>query len=130
MCSIDGDPPSFYREERRKARKVHTCEECGRQIEAGERYRFVSGMWNGHVGEHKACAHCDAAQRLLVKHCDGYMLGCLREELAEHIEEYLPWSISAARMMVGVKRHWKRVRGDGLISLEYIGRVVERSSST
>lgn len=45
----------------RKARKEHRCQECGRTIEPGERYRYwchVGGEFSEGKQTDKMCAHC------------------------------------------------------------------------
>lgn len=63
MCSCDHDwdtMPSFYKEETRTARKVHKCSECYCAcIQPGDKYRVVSGLWEGKFEEFKTCAACD-----------------------------------------------------------------------
>lgn len=43
----------------RHARKAHRCEECGKTIVPGERYRYVMGKQDGDVWQAKCCEHCD-----------------------------------------------------------------------
>jgi hypothetical protein len=40
-----------------RARKPHTCEECGRRINIGERYEYVFGVYDGAFIAH-TCSHC------------------------------------------------------------------------
>lgn len=54
----DGDTPSFYQEDERKARKAHRCEECGEDIQAGTRYVHVVGKFDGRIDAWKFCAAC------------------------------------------------------------------------
>lgn len=45
----------------RRARKAHTCDECNRSIEPGERYQFWSVIEeDGVLRTWKMCAHCHA----------------------------------------------------------------------
>jgi len=59
-CDYDGDPPDFYDQSWRKARIIHTCCECGRDIRPGERYEYVSGKWDGDIDVYKTCEQCVA----------------------------------------------------------------------
>lgn len=43
--------PAFHTETHRVARKRHTCTECRGYIEPGDRYEFVSGLWDGDVSQ-------------------------------------------------------------------------------
>ena len=54
----DGDGPSCYRQETRKARKPHVCCECHEAIPAGQKYEYVSGIWDGRPSDFKPCLSC------------------------------------------------------------------------
>lgn len=61
MCSCDdGYETKVYRERDRTARKPHGCVECRRQIVAGERYRYASGVFEGHGFSYAFCSDCAA----------------------------------------------------------------------
>ena len=57
-CYCDYDIPEFYNVTTRKARKVHKCKECGGPILPGDKYEYVSGMWDGSVNHFKTCERC------------------------------------------------------------------------
>ena len=57
-CSCDYDPPSFYSQFLRTARKAHKCEECSGSILPGEKYEYVAGMWDGYFNDFKTCERC------------------------------------------------------------------------
>jgi hypothetical protein len=54
----DGDGPSFYVEEIRRAAKTHQCGECREDIVKGTRYENVKGLWDGSMSTHKTCLSC------------------------------------------------------------------------
>ena len=54
----DGDTPEIYNERMVRARKVHKCCECEREILVGAVYEKVSGRWEGEFGTYKFCADC------------------------------------------------------------------------
>ncbi|AYN58912.1 hypothetical protein PP634_gp86 [Arthrobacter phage Richie] len=56
----------------RRARKQHTCEECGRIIEPGETYHRTAGSWEGDFFTNVACAHCNAFRKHIDKADDYY----------------------------------------------------------
>lgn len=56
--SNDGDGPSCFTESIRKARKEHQCYECRDPIKIGERYEYVSGIWDGRADSFKTCLLC------------------------------------------------------------------------
>lgn len=67
MCDIfDCDRPSAYREVWRRARKEHRCEACYEPIRPGERYNYVSGVWDGEASAFKRCARCAFTFKRLV----------------------------------------------------------------
>lgn len=54
MC----EAPSVFRANARRARKPARCDECRRQIEIGELYEYVWGIWEGEPGNYQTCAEC------------------------------------------------------------------------
>jgi hypothetical protein len=58
MCDIDGQP-SCMTERVRTARKSHRCCECDEPIHAGEKYHFLSGVWEGQGDSFKSHVLCD-----------------------------------------------------------------------
>lgn len=58
MCDIDGQP-SCMTERVRTARKSHRCCECDEPILAGERYHFLSGVWEGQGESFRSHVHCN-----------------------------------------------------------------------
>lgn len=112
MCMIDdADPCDFEVSEYPRARKEHRCEECGRAIQPGERYRRTAQKFDGYVSAWKTCAHCEAAASYLVEHCNGYVVGGVREDLEEHWCERAPDRLFLARAIVGIRRQWSRRDG-------------------
>ena len=57
-CSCDYVAPTFYNQSLRTAKKQHKCEECGGPILAGEKYEYVSGLWDGYFNVFKTCERC------------------------------------------------------------------------
>lgn len=61
MCFIDVDidtSASFASERVVKARKAHKCCECGAPIAIGNKYEYVSGLWEGAFSQYKTCLAC------------------------------------------------------------------------
>lgn len=56
-CCIE-DAPTVFGSREVKARKKHTCIECGYEIQPGECYRYSSGLWDGSWSNHKQCCAC------------------------------------------------------------------------
>lgn len=119
MCMIDDDWSSaeFYRQSTHTARQPHRCGECYRVIQPGERYLVATGRQNGEFWTAKQCAHCMRAAELLTEHCRGFLFGGVQEDLEQHVDCGLPWSMAAARHVVGMRRQWRRFTSDALMPL-------------
>ena len=57
-CIDDYDPPAFYHDEIRTARKAHVCVECGETVNPGDKYEHVVGKWEGDFNTYKTCEFC------------------------------------------------------------------------
>jgi hypothetical protein len=85
------------------ARKAHSCSDCGRTIQPGEKYRRWSGVGDDGVYTWKSCAHCDKVASAIwasgegPSECDGLDV---REWLTEYELEPL-----ATQM----REHWRGV---------------------
>ena len=64
MCDY-GETPSAWSEEWRRARKEHRCCACGETIRPGDRYHYLSGIWDKSPSVYKHCARCWHLYRLL-----------------------------------------------------------------
>ena len=83
---VDSDNrPEFYSERRPFARKEHTCYECGRKIEIGEKYENVAGKWGDGFSNYKTCIDCLSIRDQFF--CQGFFYGELCNDLWEHISE-------------------------------------------
>lgn len=67
MC-FDGEPPDFYCESIKKAKKEHVCFECRNIIKKKDSYIYVSGKWNGEMDSFKFCQKCWAIRDEIEKH--------------------------------------------------------------
>lgn len=119
MCMVDGadtDWTPFATVERR-ARKEHRCGECGRTIEPGESYWILGGVAEGTIYRTKTCAHCKAGPcAWLVKHCRGYLLEGVLEDIEEHWDYPDPalglgGMAEVGRLLVSMRRRWRRHDG-------------------
>lgn len=50
--------PDVSRETWRRARIAHRCCACRETIRPGDRYHYLSGVWDGNPGSYKHCARC------------------------------------------------------------------------
>ncbi len=57
----DGDQAKFMDERTMRARKPHTCYECGEPIAVGAKYVRVVGKWETSLDTYKFCLPCQEA---------------------------------------------------------------------
>jgi hypothetical protein len=93
------------------ATKPHKCQECGRDIEPGERYHVDRFVWEGEIESHKTCAHCMVVRKWLQDECGAFAYDYVQECLREHIDYKGNCPMSAYRMAVGMKWKWRTPRG-------------------
>ncbi|QDV86960.1 hypothetical protein TBK1r_60650 [Stieleria magnilauensis] len=75
MCDCMENPMVRGSVTKPKARKVHRCGECLRDILPGERYEYVSGIWKDSGGStHKTCADCVRLREVIGIECYAYGL--------------------------------------------------------
>jgi hypothetical protein len=70
MCFTGGEAPSCATEVERTARKRHRCCECNQIIHAGERYSYISGIWEGKASSFKTCRLC-GLMREVIQHIEA-----------------------------------------------------------
>lgn len=87
-CVCDYDPPSFYHQEIRKARKPHKCNECGTPILPGERYEHVRAKWD-YVDNLDTCERCLDIRQWVKNNvpCFCWAHGNMIEDAKEAVEE-------------------------------------------
>lgn len=101
MCFYDCESPSFYNESYPKARKQHRCCECGRAIAKGEKYRRVSGKWEGDLATYSTCRRCCYMHAVVVQHehqegCTGPEAHCPIGEVRSYCAEVdIPYAAAA-----------------------------------
>lgn len=79
MCDCD-DGPTVMREVIRRARKQYRCCECGNHIEVGNRYEYVTGIWDGVGQTFRTCLDCVEARKIYVDQLDRHdCLPCFGE---------------------------------------------------
>lgn len=104
----------------RKARKRHTCGDCGRFISPGETYTTGTYLCDDYLDPIKMCEHCLAAGHWLNKVCGGHLWPGVVDELREHWhEEHDLRSVGLARLVISAKRHWLR-RNGSLVPVEVV----------
>ena len=75
----------FHSEKIQTARKQHKCRECGRTIDSGEKYEYVSGCWEGNFSVFKTCEDCQNIRGEFF--CEGWNYGFILNDLCEYIAE-------------------------------------------
>ena len=58
MSGYDCDGPSAFVQTERRARKEHSCYACQETIRRGDRYRYMSGVWDGRGASYRHCLRC------------------------------------------------------------------------
>ncbi len=61
MCEL----PSVYSCDVRTSRKEHVCCECRGKINAGEKYHYHHGIWDGRADDFKVCTDCEAIREVI-----------------------------------------------------------------
>ena len=88
-CYCDYDPPKFYVSTMPRARKEHTCDECGHKIQPKEIYERATGMWDGSPDTFVTCERC-VTLRQWVKNsvpCFCWAHGNMIEDAEETIKD-------------------------------------------
>ncbi len=117
MCAIDdGEPVEFYDTRTAKARKVHRCHECHRDINPGEIYRIDAGKFDGDFFTYKTCPHCSVAIEWLNRECGGSIFGGAHEDIREHWIDGGIRTRELALLIWGMSRGWTKRRG-GLMAI-------------
>lgn len=90
MCVCDYDGPELFTRIERKARKIHKCYECRKEIKPGDEYSCHKGLWDGQWDEFKICEACQDLSDSMQEagFCTGY--GNLLSDHAEYIAYYAP----------------------------------------
>ena len=87
-CEIDndwGEYPGCFSAKNRKARKEHTCCECGETIPKGALYRYESGIWEGEPQDYKTCLDCISVRDAFF--C-GSVFGSVWEDMRDMVYDY------------------------------------------
>lgn len=82
LSSSDGDHPACSSTCIRTARKDHDCCECDDGIKKGDKYEYISGIWDGSPDAYKTCLSCAEIRDHFA--CDGFLFGHLWSDLAEN----------------------------------------------
>lgn len=81
MCDY-GESPTAWSETWRTARKTHRCCACGETVRPGDRYHYLSGVWDGSPGSYKHCARCWTMFKMIEDVAEVFDEGGIRLDLA------------------------------------------------
>jgi len=86
MC----DYPECFESNIRKAKKVHKCCECKKDIIPGEKYEDFHGIWNGEANNYRSCIKCRNLRWGIqyIEDCDEMAFGQLYEYLESITSSY------------------------------------------
>ena len=89
MSCYCGEVADVWQATPRTARNRHQCEDCNREIQAGERYEEIRILFDGLWTRYRVCAHCKAVREALESRlpCYCYMVGGLYEELRDYLAD-------------------------------------------
>lgn len=82
ISPADDDPPSAFKEQVRRARKPHTCCECGETIPARAQYEHASGIWDGRPDVYKTCLSCVEIRDHFA--CNGFYYGQIWQDIYDN----------------------------------------------
>ena len=82
LSGSDGDGPSVFDQSTPRAAKEHSCSECGKPIERGQRYELAKGLWDGSWSTYRTCLLCAEIRDHFA--CNGFYYGQLWEDLREN----------------------------------------------
>lgn len=107
MCALDdAEPVDWFVTEERRARKLHTCGECGRIIIPGEVYTCDRYGFKGKIHHLKVCPHCEVVRAWLRAECGGTLFGGALQDFYDHFE--WPQYVDLLRINVMSRRRWMR----------------------
>lgn len=81
LQGYDFEPWEFFNSEIRKARKAHTCAECGETILPGQSYEHLWAKADGTMSTQDSCLMCVEIAEAF--YCDGRAVGVLWEDMED-----------------------------------------------
>lgn len=88
-CYCDYDRPAWVRSSLYHSKRERRCEECGCRINAGDKYEYTAGKWDGYVSTFSTCMNCRDLRVWTVNNvpCACWEYGNIFEGLKYAIEE-------------------------------------------
>lgn len=85
-CDIDNGPSVSW-ESHPVSMKIHTCCECGSQIDVGKKYQSLMGVWGREFLTFKTCEICENMRKeAMLKGVECISFGCLHEVISSEFE--------------------------------------------
>lgn len=84
MCCCDYERATLYECRMVVGRKPHTCVECLRVIERGERHEYVKGLWSGEFATHRTCEQCIEVRKAIAVECYAFSMMMDHIDPVEH----------------------------------------------
>jgi hypothetical protein len=96
------NPAEVYWATRPLSRTAHRCDECGRQIQHGERYERVRAVWDGKFQTYLTCVYCLGVRDSIeaVAQCFCWYHGNMLEDAKEWVRDEA-YRIPGLAMRVG-----------------------------
>ncbi len=121
-CYCDYDAPQVYSSKVVRARKLYSCDECGKKIRPGEQYEYAFGVIDGYTYQPHTCMSCKRIRDFVSMNipcwcwAHGNVLSDAREivEAAyrEAPDEVRGLAFGLGRLMVAARRERKLSRTD------------------
>ena len=110
----DGEYPEFSEIRTPKAKRVHKCTECDRDILPGERYQYYIGKFDGDFCTEKTCSQC--AEIRAAFSCEEWpMFGELWNEIIEFMFPVITTAcydkLSTPEAKAKVRDRWMQWKG-------------------
>jgi hypothetical protein len=112
----------FYSDRVVRARKLHKCYECGRQISIGSQYQRYSGKWEGQMDSFTTCLDCMNIREGLSRDGRWPPFGQLWDEIHQVFGEVVSTACLAKIPTSAAKAYflerWRKWKGIGDLTME------------
>jgi len=82
----ESEQAEIYTQKTTKARKIHKCTECKREILPGEKYELFKGKWEGDFQTYKTCKDCLSVRGQFFS--NGWIFSNLWSDLNESFNDW------------------------------------------
>jgi hypothetical protein len=106
---------AFWEAKIKRARKVHTCEECRKPINIGDRYESLAYVFDGSFNHEKKCLICaeirDAFLESGSAYCPGYMWTDIRDYVFPEMTTACFDRLKTPEAKAELQRRWMEWKG-------------------